>query len=377
MNTPRTLPSASGEARLPALDHTVVDGVERLAVVRANAVGDFVVTLPTLTALRRTYPSARLTLFGDRWLAAFLAGRPGPWDEVVVVPPYPGLRGLPSDAEPGPEWDEFRVRHLDAAYDLVLQLHGGGRNSNEFVTALGPRVSAGARAADARALDRWVPYVLGRHEILRCLEIARLVGAEPGGLGELEPLLAVTPGDLTASADRVSGAVDVVIHAGANDSRRRWPATSFLKLIQRLTGESRRVVLIGGPGDRDLAARLREGAGDRCTDATGELSLGGTLGLLARARLFIGNDSGPRHLAAAVGTPTVGIFWAPNLQTFGPLVGDHRAVTTYQVNCPVCGRPQVREHCGHDVSLVEDVAVDDVMEAVYSLPASTVRRRPA
>lgn len=373
------LPTSSNDAR-PAsspVDLAVVDGVERLAVLRANAVGDFVVTLPALAALRRTYPAAALTVIGDTWLAGFLTDRPGPWDEVVVAPLYPGLRGLPSDAGPGADWEDFRARHSAPPYDLILQLHGGGRNSNEFVTALQPRVSAGARASDARELDRWVPYVLGRHESLRCLEIARLVGADLTGLEDLEPRLSVTAGDLAESHQVLGGEVDVVMHTGANDSRRRWPATSFEKLIQRLTGEGRSVTLIGGRADREVAAQISAGAGPGCTDVTGELSLGGTLGLLSRARLFVGNDSGPRHLAAAVGTPTVGIFWIPNLQTFGPIVGDHRAVTAYQVNCPVCARPQVHRPCGHNVSLVEDVAVDDVMDAVYSLATSAFRSRPA
>lgn len=352
----------------------VVSDVRRLAVLRANAVGDFVVTLPALQALRTTYRSAQLTLIGDAWLADLLPGRPGPWDKLVVAPHYPGMRGLPSDGAPGADCAGFLAEHRAESYDIVIQLHGGGRNSNEFVAALQARVSVGARTAEAQPLDRWVPYVLGRHETLRCLEITQLVGADIAGVADLEPRLAVTAVDLEESHEVFPGEVDVVVHAGATDPRRRWAAPSFVELIHRLQRDGRQVVLIGGPADRELARRIDDAAGPGCADVTGRLSLRGTLGLLDRAQLFVGNDSGPRQLAVAVGTPTVGIFWIANLLTFGPLVGNHRAAAAYQVECPVCGRPQLRDRCDHDVSLVDAVTVEQVMEAVSSLSVAPAHR---
>jgi hypothetical protein len=73
----------------------------------------------------------------------------------------------------------------------------------------------------------------------------------------------------------------------------------------------------------------------------------------------------------------VGVFWVGNLITFGPLVGgNHRAATSFTVNCLICGAPQVTQRCAHDVSFVEDVTVDEVAAAVDSLLTSSARNSP-
>ena len=347
-------------------------GVRKVTVLRANAIGDFVVALPALAALRRAYPAAELTIIGDVWHADLLSDRPGPWDRIVVAPRYPGLRGQPFDAVPGPEYEAFVAVQAAESYDLVVQLHGGGRTSNEVVRALEPRVSIGARTPDAPQLDRWTPYVVGRHETLRCLEIVALAGATIDSVRDLEPHLEVTDTDCRESRRIVPGEIDIVVHPGANDPRRRWPVTAFAALLERLTGLGRQVTLLGGPADRPVADQLWALTYCEYLDIVGRAPLRTTLGLLARARLFVGNDSGPRHLAAAVGVPTVGIFWAPNLQTFGPLVGDHRAVTAYATGCPRCGADWIR--CGHELSMVASVPVDEVVEAAMSLSPSVAEQ---
>jgi hypothetical protein len=124
-----------------------------------------------------------------------------PWDRVAFVPPYPGIRGEEGDRDTA-EVREFFARQRREGYDLALQLHGGGRNSNPFVTALGARITAGTRAAGAPALDRWLPYVYYQHEVLRCLEVVGLVGAPPV---ELEPRLDVTGDDRAAAAGLLPG----------------------------------------------------------------------------------------------------------------------------------------------------------------------------
>src|SRR2546430_14707651 len=72
-----------------------VPGVRRIAVLRANALGDFIFALPALEALRAAYPQAEIVLLAKKWHATFLQGRPGPVDRVIVVPPYPGVSEEP------------------------------------------------------------------------------------------------------------------------------------------------------------------------------------------------------------------------------------------------------------------------------------------
>lgn len=343
----------------------LVEGVERIAVLRANALGDLLLALPAIEALRRAYPAAKITLLGREWHARFLRGRPGPVDEVVPLPPISGV-SCPQDGSTAPEelYEDLRGRR----FDLAVQMHGGGRNSNPFIRRLGARVTAGLRARGAPPLDRWVPYVHHQHETLRHLEVAGLVGAVTS---EIEPRIAVVRDDwaeLHHTLGRVPRGL-VAIHPGAGDRRRRWPPERFAEVADRL---GRPVVVTGVEEERDVVEKVVAQVHTPATAVVGELSLGGLAALYAACDLLVSNDTGPRHLAAATGTPTVGIYWCGNVITWGPLSRGHqRPVISRTPGCPACGLPAGAEgmpECGHrDISWVGDVTVDDVLEQAWDL----------
>jgi ADP-heptose:LPS heptosyltransferase len=354
-------------ARSSDLDGVVAD-TARIVVLRANAIGDFVLTLPALAALRAAYPAAEITVLGTPMHRELLSGRSGPWDRVLVVPPYPGVRDAPGASADCAEVREFVARQRDERYDLALQLHGGGANSNPLVTALGARLTAGSRAVGAPALDRWTRYVYPQHEVHRFLEVVGLVGATPV---ELDPRLAVTAAD-RAAADHVLGTVDrplVAVHPGASDPRRRWPPEFFATVTDAVACRGAEVVLLGqGPEDERAAARMAAAMTTSPLDLVGRLSLSALVGVLARSRLLIADDSGPRHLAAAVGTATVGVYWCGNVINSGPIrCARHRICVSYRTRCPECGSDQSNARCVHDPSFVADVPVDDVLEAALDL----------
>jgi ADP-heptose:LPS heptosyltransferase len=350
----------------------LVPEVHRIAVLRANSIGDFVLALPALAALRAAFPAATITYLGEPWHPQLLDGRPGPWDEVAVVPPYPGVRGGAGARRDSPEVAGFLAGQRHERYDLAVQLHGGGANSNPFVAALGARVTAGARARDAPALDRWLPYTESQHEILRCLEVVGLVGAPPVGL---EPRLTPTAEDAGAAESVLPSAAAplVAVHPGAQDPRRRWPPQRFGAVADDLAGRGATVVLVGsGADDQRAAAAVREAMTGKPVDLVGRLSLSALAGILRRARLLVGNDSGPRHLAEALGTATVGVFLERNLVNAGPLIRRrHRVAVSSRTACPVCGRGQDRARCPHDPSFVDDVDTEQVLVEAVDLLATT------
>ncbi|MGA5764238.1 glycosyltransferase family 9 protein [Nonomuraea bangladeshensis] len=354
----------------------LVPGVERIAVLRANAIGDFLLSVPALDALRSAYPDAKLTLLGLPWHAGFLEGRPGPVDEVVALPPITGVStsegGHPV---PGGLCEGLRER----AFDLAVQIHGGGRYSNPFVRRLGARVTAGLRTPDADELDRWVPYVDHHHESLRFLEVAALVGGRAGDragdrAGGLEPQVAVTGRDREELAAAFGAPPPglVAVHPGARDPRRRWPVERFAAVADRL---GRPVVVTGSAAERDLVEGVVAAMRRPAVAVAGTLGLGALAALYERCDLVIGNDTGPRHLAAAVGTPTVAVYWCVNLVSYGPLTRTrHRPLISWTTGCPVCGVDGVDprgERCPHDVSWVRDVPVDDVLEQAGDLLAES------
>ncbi len=359
---PRSSPAAltAGGALVPR--------VERIAVLRANFLGDLVLTLPALAALRAAYPDAEITLLGAPWHAELLEGRPGPWDRVVVVPPWPGVRDAPGASRDSAEVRRFLAGQRAERHDLALQLHGGGGNSNPLVAALGARLTAGARDTGAPPLDRWLPYTADQHEVLRCLELVGLVGAVPV---TLEPRLPVTAADAAAADDVLPAGPEplVALHPGAQDPRRRWPAGCFAALVGDLASAGARVVLVGaGEDDRAAAEEIRARTAAPVLDLVGRLSRGALAGVLARCRVVVANDSGPRHLAEAVGTATVGVFLEHNLLNAGPLSRRrHRVAVSTRTDCPVCGTDQSRSRCGHDRSLVAGVPVEPVRAAALDL----------
>ncbi|GLW05374.1 LPS biosynthesis-related glycosyltransferase [Microtetraspora sp. NBRC 13810] len=342
----------------------LVEGVRRIAVLRANAVGDLIVALPALEAVKRAYPSARLTLLGREWHARFLTGRPGPVDEVIALPPVPGVSAPETGQRPPPGLlESLRERR----FDLALQMHGGGVSSNPFVRRLGARLTAGLCVPEAERLDRWTPYVFYQHETMRLLEVAALVG---GRAGAIEPSVAVTAAD-RAELARAHGEPPpdlVAVHPGAADPRRRWPAYRFAAVADRL---GRPVVVTGTEEERDLVEEVIAEMRRPATPAVDSLSLGGLAALYERCALVIANDTGPRHLAAAVGTPTVGVYWCGNLVTAGPLTRTrHRPLISWTAACPVCGATGLggdAERCPHDVSWVADVPIGAVLEAARAL----------
>jgi ADP-heptose:LPS heptosyltransferase len=361
-------------------DSLVVPGVRRIVVLRANGLGDFVVAQPALAALRAAYPDATITLVTSPPVAALLDGRPSPVDEVLAAPRVAGVRGEPGGApDDAPEVvEEFCAVLRERRFDLGVQLHGGGGNANPLLLRFGARVTAGSRAPGAAPLDRTVPWTDFQHDVLRWLEVVALVGAEPV---HLRPRIAVTGADRVAAAHaaRDVNPADrlVAVHPGATDPRRRWPPHRLGELGAALTARGARVVLLGGTGDAALLDEVRAGLGraaDRAIDLAGHLSLGGLVGVLERADLFVGNDSGPRHLAEAVGTATVGVFTRANLVDVSPLFrARHRVLVSWASRCMVCGVDYLAAPCGHDASVLGDIGVDDVLAPAVELLDLPVR----
>ena len=362
-------PLATGPALdLPARPGTLVDDVRRIAVLRANGIGDYVVSEPALSALRHTYPDAEITLLGAAHHAALLGGRPGPVDRVVPLPLVNGVRVKSDVPDASPEELEAWCAEQRAyGYDLSVQLHGGGGNSNPLLLRLGARVSVGAAAPGAVRTDRWVPYTAYQHDTVRWLEVVAAAGAWGT---RLEPEVAVTDADVAASEAVVphDGRPLVVVHPGATDARRCYPEDRLGRVARALADDGARVVVVGGPADAERVARVAEGFGGPVETVVGGLTLGGLVGTLARASLMIGNDSGPRHLAGAVGTPTVGVFTYANLADVAPLTRTwHRVLVSWHGGCQVCGMRVLDGWCGHEASATHDVPESELLDATREL----------
>jgi ADP-heptose:LPS heptosyltransferase len=359
--------------------------VRRAAVLPAAGIGDLMFALPALHALRAAYPEALISLLGAPWHRDFLGGRPGPVGEVLVLPAGAGPRMDPAAGgdsrngqaplADGPSPEAFFASMRARAFDLALQMHGGGRESNPFLGRLGARVTAGLRAPGAPRLDLEVPYVYYQAEVFRMLEVARVVGADPL---EIEPRLELRPAD-RLEADSVLPEDErplAVLHPGAGDTRRRWPTAGFAAVGDALGAVGAKVAVVGAESDERLGLEVEGAMRGKVANLVGRLSLGGLAGLLSRCTVVVSNDSGPLHLAAAVGAATVGIFWCGNLINAGPPYRSrHRPLLSWRLACPVCGVDCTRSRCEHDASFVADVPADDVAAAAVELMAEGAEQR--
>jgi ADP-heptose:LPS heptosyltransferase len=346
--------------------------VRKIAILRANALGDFIFILPAVHALRAAYSQAEIVLLGKMWHAGFVLGHVPDIDRVVVVPAYPGVSEPEAASANQAQLDAFFAGMQAEKFDLAFQMQGGGRNSNPFIRRLEARYSVGSRTPDAEKLDVSVPYRFYQNEVLRHLELVSYAGA---ATTELVPRIFVTAAGV-AEAQRLTSSTDnyVVMHPGATDPRRRWPAEKFAGVARYFLNKGQTVYVTGIADEREAVERVVSLTEGRAINACDVLSLGGLTGLLSGARLMVSNDTGPLHLARAVGCPTVGIYWCGNFITAGPMQhARHVSLLSWTVNCPVCGKRCVSNipfgavACDHQVSFVADVRVDDVVAMATNL----------
>jgi ADP-heptose:LPS heptosyltransferase len=359
------------------------EDVRRIAVLRGGGLGDMMFAVPAIEALAAAYPEAEITLLGTEAHATLFRGRPGPVHHVEPLPFAAGVRPGPEDPQ---AVEAFMERMRAREFDLAVQLHGGGRNSNPFLLRLGARHTVGTRTEDAAPLERSVPYLYYQHEVLRALEVVGLAGAAPTAL---QPQLAALPEEEELAARWLDPGRPslVTIHPGATDPRRRWPASSFADVAARAATDGSQVLLVGDEADVPLAeevvrlAQKHADDGGNIRSAAGRLTLGELSAVLRASDVMLGNDSGPRHLAQAVGTPTVGIYWVGNLIMAGALGRTmHRVHLSWTTHCPECGTDLTQvgwtaPHCGHEFALTEQVRAEDVYADLAQLRATSLLLR--
>ncbi|GLV53902.1 glycosyl transferase [Dictyobacter sp. S3.2.2.5] len=341
--------------------------VRKIAVLRTNRLGDFIFILPALEALRAAYPQAELVLLTLPWTAAFLSQRPSPVDRAIVVPLCDGVSVEPGEKTDQEQINSFLQTMQQEGFDLACQFRGGGRFSNPFVKKLGARVTIGSKAEDAIPLDRWIPYHVLQSEYIRYLEVVALAGTQTCNI---EPHVVVTEQDRVEARSVLpeDSRPLAILHPGAIDPGRRWPSENFARVGDVLAKQNVHIVLTGTHDEQETVDRVQEAMHVESSNLCGRLSLGGLAALLARSRVVVSNDTGPLHLAHAVGARTVGIYWCLNAITAPPLSRlRHVPLVSWQANCPVCGCDRSREQCDHSVSLVSSVSTDEVITAAQGL----------
>ncbi len=273
------------------------DSRPTMLVLRALKLGDLLVAVPALTALRRHWPEHRIVLATSGWLAPIVELV----DAVDELLPTPGL-SRPLDVVAG-------------TVDLAVNLHGRGPESGVLLEALHPARLI-AHAPDAPDGPEWIDGMLERE---RWARLVRSAGA-PAHADEVGIRIpAVEPPASDAA----------VVHVGAFYGSRRWPAERFADVVRTLAERGEHVVLTGGAEERERALDVAARAGlPGAAVLAGRLDLTEFAAVIAAARVVVSADTGAAHLASAYGIPSVVIFGPAPPEEWGPPAhGPHVVLT--------------------------------------------------
>lgn len=309
--------------------------------VTSNRIGDCVISSGVIREIGRQLPGARITVACGRPPAPFFRAAPGV-ERVIILDKAP-MSG---------HWFNLWRQVRGTRWDLVIDIRG----------------SALAWLVPTR---RRVVYTRNWETGTRKVEmVSRLMGAE----APLDPEIF-----LDGTAHREAAAViDPQLAAGAgpgpimalapiaHQPGKSWPADRWGQLVERLMADPRfdgwRFMPVGGPGDRQPATPALEAAGPRGIDFVGKGDILASAAAIDRATLFVGNDSGLMHVAAALGRPTLGLFGPTEWWLYGPWGPRTATVASNETR--------------GQFAPIEDLTVDRVFSAVVDLYEAWPEGRP-
>ncbi len=338
---------------------------EKILVRATNWIGDGVMSLPALDALRGRYPTAEIVLVVKPWVAGLYHYHPAVNRSIVYdrAGEHRGPRGFMKLVE------QIRSEHFDMAILFQNAFHAAWM---AWQSSIPIRIGYGLEGRGALLTDSVPvpsPSLYGHqsnyylHLLFRAGLVEKLAPVErirldiqnsertratrqlkALGLGGPRFLVGLTPGAAFGPA-------------------KRWLLERYADLADRLIGALNADVLIfGSPAERPLAESIARMMSHTPSIVTGETTLRELMALLAQCRLVVTNDSGPMHLAAALGLPVVAIFGSTDERATGPLSPLARIVK-HPVACSPCGLRQ----CPIDFRCMESVTVDEVHRVTLGL----------
>jgi lipopolysaccharide heptosyltransferase II len=369
MLTPR-VDEASSEPRALASARWDWQQVRRVLVVRLRSIGDTVLSIPSLVALRRFLPDARIDLLLEDWVAPLIAGLTEV-DRVVTVE-RESLRSRLSVAR------ELRA----ARYDVAYNLHGGS-TAALLMRASGARQRVGyadyryAWLHNHRAPPSSALWQTERtHSAEQQLALLGWTGVPVSDRPRAR--LVVDPRADARIAERLADAgIDhaqpfALFHPAAAFDSKTWDAANFARVAEHLDARGIQSVAVVGKNETEIARAFQTQA--RALVATfADLSLPEVTALAARALIFVGNDSGIAHIASAVSTPSVVVFGSSNVAHWRPWTDAPSEIVREEMPCAPCPGYTCAEF--GEAQCIRRVTVERVNRAVERVLAASIDRR--
>jgi ADP-heptose:LPS heptosyltransferase len=349
----------------------------RILFIRPDHIGDVLLTLPAVAALRREVPGAYLAYAAPESSAAVAAHCPDLDDTLTVR--FPPVGRWDSDGIAWHETVRSELPKVADAFDAALIIRPDDPWSGELVAAASIPIRVGFDMPRTRPyLTDVLPVPHDQHVSIDGFDLADAllarvcVGARTTRI--LEPCFVPSRDDEDEARDVLSGAgADeplIVLHPGSGWPLKNWPAPRWRQVAAELGRTYRtRPVVAGTAAEQSLAREVAEGT--PAIDLAGRLSLGALAAVHGRARLVVTTDSGALHLAAAMGARVVGLFGPGDPVLFAPLAPPDRVrVVRVGLPCSPCGTLE-NPPCGAavDPDCVTGIGVDGVLRAAAELLA--------
>ena len=357
--------------------------LRRVLVVKMRYHGDVLLASPVFHVLKRAYPHLEVDALVYRETAAMLSGHPD-IDLVHCVDRRDSFDGVWSYLKGELAlWQALRIRR----YDLVIHLteHWRGVMLKHL---LGIPVAVVARYRRrtgwfwTRSFTHHYPVpVAPRHKAESHLDALRRIGVQPAEVSDRRLSLAFSEDEAVSARDkrRTAGLAEdgyVLVHPTSRFAYKCWQAERMAELIDRIEAAGKRVLITCAPdaGERRMVDAILAKTHSKPASLAGALTLKELAASIAAARMFIGVDSAPMHMAAAVGTPLVALFGPSNQGVWGPWMVEHRIVSTRQTCQPCqlrgCGDGQLSD-CLYEIGVEQAwSAVHQILALAHSVPVS-------
>ena len=347
---------------------------QRILLVKFWGLGSILLLQPTVRALRRRFPGAHVTLLTLR-------------RNLGLAPLLPGIDALETLSLERPLSLPFRIvalalRLRRRRYDLVIDCEFFAKLAAilTYLSWAPERIGFYRRERLRRRLyTKGVPFLHDRHVTAAFAELCTPLGIEvdPGdhALAGPAPAARAEARSLLERLAVESDFVAVNVNASELAYERRWAPEKFADLCRRIAGEiGLDVLLVGAGTEAAYVEAVRHAAGSaRVHNVAGTTTLPGLQALLLRARLFVSNDSGPLHLAAASGVRCVALFGPETPDLYGP-VGDGHIVFYRRLSCSPCMSVHDMKQvvCGGQIDCLREISVDQVLGGVKQLVGNRV-----
>jgi ADP-heptose:LPS heptosyltransferase len=362
-------------------------GRPRLLLIRPDHLGDALLAAPAGLALRRALPDARIEWLVGPWSAEVVARATAA--DAILTCEFPGFTRRPKGSPWAPYAELVRqARRLrDRDYDAALVLRPDHWWGAMLAAAAGIRERLGYAVAECRPFLTAALPPAAIHASEQSLGLARLAatrfGAEVAAGGD-QPRFAIDAAErawaaaLAARASTRPGAPLVAIHPGSGAAVKNWLPERWRAVASEIAATTEAVlVLTGGAAEGPFLEEVARGLVPRPITLAGQTSLGQLAALFERCALVLGGDSGPLHLAAAVGSPTVRLYGPTDPAVFGPR-GDpgRQRVLQAGLPCQPCGNI-VAPPCGAQSTpaCLRVIGVEQVTAAAWGMGVGGRRGR--